>query len=392
VALGLSLATLFQEMKDASIYDVAVTGGGLAGLTLSIQLARQGHSVLLFEKERYPFHRVCGEYISLESAPYLKDCGIDIHALGLPIITRLEVSAPDGSLLQQQLPLGGFGISRYGIDAMLAEEARRAGVQILEQDKISDLRYHDGIMEITARSGHYRAGVAVGSFGKRSNLDIKWSRPFVRGNRSKLSNYVGIKYHIRYPHPRDTIVLHNFRDGYCGMSAIEDGRSCLCYLTTAANLERCGHSIPRMEKEVLSLNPHLAKIFSEAEFLFPEPLAISQVSFEKKSLVEDHVLLTGDAAGMITPLCGNGMSMAMHGGKIAATLIHEFLEERISREDLEAEYTRQWQRRFSARLRAGRMIQSAFGKPTLTNLFVRSMRALPGTTRWLIRQTHGEAY
>ena len=379
-------------MRTPGTYDVAVTGGGLAGLTMSIQLARQGHSVLLFEKERYPFHRVCGEYISLESSPYLKDCGVDIHALGLPFITRLEVSAPDGGLLQQALPLGGFGISRYGIDALLAEEARRAGVQVLEQDKVTDIRYHDGIMEITARSGHYRSRIAAGSFGKRSNLDVKWSRPFVRSNRSKLSNYVGIKYHIRYPHPRDTIVLHNFRDGYCGMSAIEDGRSCLCYLTTAANLERSGNSIPRMEKEVLSLNPHLAKIFSEAEFLFPEPLAISQVSFEKKSLVEDHVLLTGDAAGMITPLCGNGMSMAMHGGKIAASLIHDFLEQRISRQEMEKNYTRQWRQRFSARLRTGRMIQSAFGKPGLTNLFVKSMRSLPGATRWLIRQTHGEAY
>lgn len=379
-------------MKEGRIYDVAVTGGGLAGLTLSIQLARRGHSVLLFEKEKYPFHRVCGEYISLESVPYLKDCGLDIHALGLPVITRLAVSAPDGSLLEQNLPLGGFGISRYGIDAMLAEEARKAGVIILEQDKVSDLRFHNGVMEITARSGHYRSRIAAGSFGKRSNLDVKWSRPFVRANRGKLSNYIGIKYHIRYPHPRDTIVLHNFRDGYCGMSAIEDGRSCLCYLTTAANLERSGNSIQRMEKEILSQNPHLAKIFGEAEFLFPEPLAISQVSFERKSLVEDHVLLTGDAAGMITPLCGNGMSMAMHGGKIASSLIHDFLAQRVSREDMEAAYTRQWQRQFSARLRTGRMIQSAFGKPGLTNFFVRSMRALPGTAHWLIRQTHGEAF
>lgn len=379
-------------MTATNTYDVAVIGGGLGGLTLSIQLARQGHSVIIFEKEAYPFHRVCGEYISLESERYLKECGVDIRALQLPIITRLEVSAPDGTTLQHPLPLGGFGISRYGIDAMLAEQAHLAGVDIHERDKISDVRYLDGNMEITATSGHYRSRIAVGSFGKRSNLDVKWNRPFARHKPGKLNNFIGIKYHIRYDHPRDAIVLHNFEDGYCGMSAIEKDLSCLCYLTTAANLERSGNSIKRMEQEILSRNPHLARIFSEAEFIFPEPIAISQVSFEKKDTIHDHVLLIGDAAGMITPLCGNGMSMAMHAGKIASGLVHEFLMHRISRDRMERDYTRQWQQQFSARLRTGRLVQSAFGKPTTTNLFIRTMRKLPALTDLLIRQTHGQPF
>jgi flavin-dependent dehydrogenase len=50
-----------------NIYDVAIIGGGLAGLTLSIQCANAGYNTILFEKETYPFHKVCGEYISLES-------------------------------------------------------------------------------------------------------------------------------------------------------------------------------------------------------------------------------------------------------------------------------------------------------------------------------------
>ena len=54
-------------MTNDKIYDIAVVGGGLAGLSLSIQLAKAGYDVILFEKEKYPFHKVCGEYISLES-------------------------------------------------------------------------------------------------------------------------------------------------------------------------------------------------------------------------------------------------------------------------------------------------------------------------------------
>ena len=94
-------------------YDAAIAGGGLAGLALSIQLARQGYSVILFEKEKYPLHKVCGEYISMESWDFLTSLGIDLENLGVAMITRLEVSGVNGSLLQQKLPLGGFGISRY---------------------------------------------------------------------------------------------------------------------------------------------------------------------------------------------------------------------------------------------------------------------------------------
>lgn len=379
-------------MNAPNTYDVAIAGGGLGGLTMAIHLARLGHSVVLFEKDRYPFHRVCGEYISLESSSFLKETGIDIETLGLPVIRTLELSSPNGNLLRQSLPLGGFGISRYTLDHKLSVLAEETGVVLKQNDKVSDIRYHDGEMILDARSGNYRSRVAVGSFGKRSNLDLKWDRPFARNKPSKLNNYIGIKYHIRYDHPKDVIALHNFEDGYCGMSAIEDGISCLCYLTTAANLERSGNNIKEMEREILCRNPHLAAIFRDAEFVFSEPVAISQVSFEKKECIHDHILLAGDAAGMITPLCGNGMTMAMHGGKIATGLVHEFLQHRISRDRMETQYRREWEKQFSGRLRAGRWIQSMFGKPSVTDLFIGAMKPFPRAVEWLIRQTHGKSY
>jgi len=54
-------------MDNDITYDAAIIGGGLAGLALSIQLSKKGYRVILFEKEQYPFHKVCGEYISMES-------------------------------------------------------------------------------------------------------------------------------------------------------------------------------------------------------------------------------------------------------------------------------------------------------------------------------------
>src|ERR1051325_9877761 len=103
-------------MNNLNQYDIAVVGGGLAGLSLSIQLAKKGYSVVLFEKEKYPFHRVCGEYISRESWNFLENLGYPLSDLDLPMINNLIVSAPDGKFIEQSLPLGGFGISRYKID------------------------------------------------------------------------------------------------------------------------------------------------------------------------------------------------------------------------------------------------------------------------------------
>ena len=79
--------------KDQDTYDAAIIGGGLAGLSLAIQMARKGYSVVLFEKEKYPFHKVCGEYISMESWPFLLSLGLDLSALNLPKIDTLNLTA-----------------------------------------------------------------------------------------------------------------------------------------------------------------------------------------------------------------------------------------------------------------------------------------------------------
>ena len=382
-----------QQLTEAGVmFDLAIIGGGLAGLTLAIQMKRLGHTVILFEKENYPFHRVCGEYISLESAQFLLDMGIDMAKLRLPVIDSLEVSAPDGNLLTHKLSLGGIGISRQLLDFSLANIAKYEGVEIHENDKVQDVIFTDAEFTIIAGSGNYKVKAAAGCFGKRSNIDVKWGRPFVKDKPNKLNHYIGVKYHIKSDYPANTIALHNFKDGYCGMSKIEEDKYCLCYLTTAANLKSSNNSIKKMEQKILGKNPHLYKIFQSSEFFFEEPLVISQISFEKKSTIENHVLMIGDAAGMITPLCGNGMSMAMHAGKIAANLLHQFLKGRIGRDEMEKKYIHQWHHAFSTRLRMGRWIQSFFGGRFTTNLFIRAMKTFPSMVNQLEKRTHGDSF
>ena len=373
-------------------FDIAIIGGGLAGLALSVQAARAGYRTVLFEKEQYPFHRVCGEYISLESWNFLEQLELPLSSMKLPIIKQLQVTAPNGKLFETALPLGGFGISRYKLDNELTQIAKVAGVVLLENHKVNHIEFNEDLFHIQAEGKIITSKMAVGSFGKRSNIDIKWNRSFIQRKPSKLNNYIGVKYHIETKHPEDVIALHNFDNGYCGISKIEDNRYCLCYLTTAANLSKYNNSIEKMQEEVLFRNPHLKQLFTNAKFLYSSPVIISQISFQHKTQVEQHVLMLGDAGGMITPLCGNGMSMALHSSKIAYACIDRFLQQQISRTAMEEQYQRMWHDQFALRLRTGRMIQRFFGKPAITNLFIESFRIFPQLARPLIRLTHGEKF
>ncbi|HEY0067031.1 MAG TPA: NAD(P)/FAD-dependent oxidoreductase [Flavisolibacter sp.] len=375
-------------------YDVAIIGGGLAGLALSIQLARKGFSVILFEKEKYPYHKVCGEYLSLESRGFLQRLGFPANELHLPVIDTLFLTAPNGRSFRTQLPLGGLGISRYLLDHSLAELARNEGVTLCEETRVEQVStIEDHLVQFQGRqSGTVKARFCCGAYGKRSNLDVKWNRGFLQQHDRRLDNYVGVKYHVSTNWPEQVIGLHNFENGYCGISRIEDENYCLCYMTRADNLRHYGGNLKEMEASLLSQNPHLKKIFSSARVLEHFPVTISQISFHNKTQSENGVLLLGDAAGMITPLCGNGMSMALHSSKIAAPLIEEFLLGKTTREEVHRLYTIEWKRQFARRMTTGRTLQKFFGSKRLSNIFVSAINTFPFLAKPLIKMTHGKEF
>ncbi|HXS37753.1 MAG TPA: NAD(P)/FAD-dependent oxidoreductase [Flavipsychrobacter sp.] len=379
-------------MNNAHIYDVAIIGGGLAGLSLAIQLKKKDHNVLVLEKEGYPRHKVCGEYISMESKPFLEELGLPVSQMKLPVINKLKVTDVKGFELNAPLPQGGFGISRYKLDASLAKIAEENRVTLMTKTRVEQVQFENEEFTIKANNQSFAAKVVCGAWGKRSNIDVKWQRNFTKEKKKSLNNYIGIKYHIQYDWPDDLIALHNFSNGYCGISKVEDGKCCLCYLTNAANLQKNGNNIKKMEQNVLMRNPHLKDIFAKATFLYEEPLVISQISFQEKEQVQEHVLLTGDTAGLITPLCGNGMSMAFHSSKIAFQEIDNFLAGRISRMQMEENYKRNWRKNFSTRLTAGRVLQSNFGKDILTTLFLKTVNRLPFIQKRLIEATSGKPF
>lgn len=367
-------------------FEVAILGGGLAGLVSAHHLAQRGMRVILFEKKSFPFHRVCGEYLSAEVLEFLEKQRLLPEGLDLPRIVGLEYSDTKGKSEYISLDQGGIGVSRFVLDEWMAKRARESGADIAEGIQVEELEFlpYEDRFCLTLNDGReYFAKNVLGAFGKRSKLDKSMSRPFI----AQRSPYIGVKYHIRTDYDQSRVALHNFEGGYCGINAVEGGKYNLCYLGLSEHSKKYG-SIEAMEREILWKNPRLKQLWLESEFLFERPEVISEISFEPKSPVENHVLMIGDAAGLITPLCGNGMAMAIRSGVMAS----ELLLQNLSRPQLEQAYQKAWAQEFAFRLWIGRQSQKLFGSGKTSFLGRILIGKFPFLAKQIIQRTHGKPF
>jgi flavin-dependent dehydrogenase len=328
---------------------------------------------------------VCGEYISNEVIPFLSWLDIDLDELHVARINRLQVTSVSGVVVSKQLDLGGFGLSRYTFDNHLYKKASAEGVTFLLNTRVDDF------FTVTMSGEVLTAPLVIGAFGKRSNLDQKLKRSFFL----KRSPYLAVKFHIRADFPDDLIQLNNYSGGYCGVSKVDGDRYCMCYLAHRDDLRKYG-TLAGLEKNVICKNAHLKKLFDTAEFLLDKPEVINEISFEKKQPVEQHILMSGDTTGMIAPLCGNGMTMAIHSAKMLSENIVRYYQSPTfsmqQRELIEKAYTAEWEAHFARRLWVGRQLQRMFGQNTATTLSLQLLNALPKVADYLISKTHGQPF
>ena len=363
---------------------IVIIGGGLAGLTAAIHFRNNNYSVIVIEKNEFPKHKVCGEYISNEVLSYLVSLGLDIESLQPKHINKLSFSLVSGKTLHTTLPLGGFGISRYALDHYLYNHAIKVGCQIV-QETVVDIEFANEKFRITTNLNQYEARLAIGAFGKRSNLDIKLKRSFIQ----KQSNWLGVKAHHQLIFPNDLVGLHHFRGGYCGVSKIENDLVNICYLANYDTFKKY-KSIEEYQINVVYKNPNLKEIFEKASLQFEKPLTISQISFEQKKSVENHILMIGDTAGLIHPLCGNGMAMAIHSAKLVAENSIAFLENRINRSTLENNYKTDWDKNFKSRLKIGRILGKLLQNETTAEFVLKILLVFPFLLPLIIKKTHGK--
>ena len=365
-------------------YSVIIIGGGLAGLIAGIHLSKKDFSVLIIEKNSFPKHKVCGEYISNEVSNYLKSLNLDIDSLNPKHIDKLSFSLVSGKMINTKLPLGGFGISRYELDYYLYKEAIQSGCEISTENVIESVFINDEFT-VKTNSNEYSASVVLGAFGKRSNLDVKLKRKFIQNK----SEWLGVKAHYKFDFPDDLVGLHHFKGGYCGVSKIENNLVNVCYLSNYEAFKKY-KNIEEYQEKVVCENPNLKSVFKNAEITFDKPLTISQISFDKKNSVENHMLMIGDSAGLIHPLCGNGMAMAIHSAKLASESVLEFLENKISRISMEENYKKNWNLNFRKRLFTGRLLGKLLEKEKLSQVVLRILILFPSMLSIIINKTHGK--
>ncbi|MGO4906391.1 NAD(P)/FAD-dependent oxidoreductase [Flavobacterium sp. W20_MBD1_R3] len=366
--------------------EVIIIGGGLAGLTSAIHLSKLGLQVTVIEKNSFPKHKVCGEYISNEVLPYLNWLDVNIADLNPSNITKLEFSTASGKTIKSKLPLGGFGISRYALDQYLHKKALENGCTIMH-DQVENILFQDNQFIInTANAAVLKTELVLGAFGKRSNIDQKMNRNFIQ----KKAHWLAVKAHYSGKFPNDAVGLHHFKGGYCGVSKVENEVLNICYLADYKTFKQY-KNITEYQNKIVSQNPNLKTILENSTLLFEKPLTISQISFEKKQAVENHILMIGDTAGLIHPLCGNGMAMAIHSAKIASELIGKFYNSEISsRSELEKQYQQQWNLNFKERLKMGRLLSNLLQKQKLSAALLRLLIIFPFLLPKIIKKTHGK--
>lgn len=363
--------------------EVIVIGAGLAGLTAALELARAGRDVTVFDRHQLPRHKVCGEYLSREVVPYLESMGIDFS--DAPGINTLLLATHGGNTLEAGLPLGGVGISRYALDYRLYRSGVRAGVTFVWQT-VDTVTFENDGFKVNTRNGLYKAKIVLGAWGKRSGLDRTLNRSFFE----KQSPWMGIKMHYKTKYPKNQVGLYTFSGGYGGLSVTESGSVNFCYLIhrdrfrEAQGLEAC-------TGRLLEQHPVLQPVLSKAEPLFPKALTISRISFHPKELVSNHILLSGDAARLIHPLCGNGMAMAIAAGRLQGELTLQYLTGRLTeRQHLERHYIRSWRRQFRQRLWTGYALQKLLLAPAGMEFGLKLAGRSPFLLRRIIAKTHGK--
>lgn len=366
--------------------EILIIGGGLAGLTAALHLQKVGLEVIVVEKTAYPQHKVCGEYISNEVLPYLQWLEADPRFLGATAISKLQFSMLSGKSICTKLPLGGFGISRYSLDQFLCELFKSKGGRVI-YDTADTVEFGDERFTITTLTAkRISARQVIGAYGKRSAIDLKLKRNFIQ----QKSPFLAVKAHYSGEFPDHLVGLHNFRGGYCGVSKVEGQKINICYLTDY-NSFKTHKNIDAFQEQVLYQNKYLKAIFQHSHRLFESPLSISQLAFGAKEAVLDHVLMIGDTAGLIHPLCGNGMGMAIHSAKICAELLADFFRGKIqNRVLMEKMYISAWNYQFGSRLRMGSLLSSMLRKEKLADIMLGGMICFPAVLPLIIKKTHGK--
>jgi flavin-dependent dehydrogenase len=358
-------------MEERS-FDLAVIGGGPAGSAAAITAARSGACVLLLERGRFPRHKVCGEFISPESLRLLQAL-LDGDAVltGAPRIERARLYWGD-TLLQAEVSPAAASVSRYDLDHALWSAAEGAGAECRQGTAVEQVSPGECGFRITVANAPEKAlqsKAVIDATGRWSNLRTSRQLP--------ADTWVGLKAHFAGEECTSSVDLYFFPEGYCGVQPLGGGRVNACAMVRAS--AKFGNSVGR----VFAAHPELLRR-SRQWTPVTETAATAPLFFRSPQPVLGNVLLAGDAAGFIDPFVGDGISLALRSGTLAAACL---IEKRWSAAETAKLYQSEYQKQFSPVFRHAAQVRRMLALPRPVRGAVAALARVPGVTEYVLRST-----
>ena len=365
-------------------YDLIIIGGGPAGTSAAISAARSGASVLLLERGRFPRHKVCGEFVSAESLGLLTDLLDSDHAALLRNAIRIPQARVflDGRVVQTAVDPPAASIARLDLDAALWHAAEGAGVEARQQVTVQSIG-GSGPFRLMTREGEFEARALVNASGRWSNLNLATDDGQPSKGRHK---WLGLKAHFAESFPEPSVDLYFFDGGYCGVEPVLlSGEGSSAGRVNASTMVRA--DVASTLPEVFAQHPALLER-SRSWTRLSNPVSTSPLIFRDPQPERNNVLHVGDAAGFVDPFVGDGISLAMRSGALAAKCLAPFLAGKISLPDAVARYGELYTQsllpvfRASSRIRQMLKLPRGVRRPLLFLL-----ESAPALTRYAVRKT-----
>jgi len=367
--------------------DVAIIGAGPAGSTLAALLAGRGTRVALIDRETFPRDKLCGEFLSYDALPILDRLGISVEldARGAPSIDRCVVVGRRRKY-EFAFPQPARGVSRMLLDDLLLRRATAAGARSLSGWTASRVEGRKLMLDRSGESATVEAKVLVGAWGRWGRFDTQLQRQFVR---DRSHRNFGFKRHYRSALPvLGAIELYSFRRGYLGVSPVESGLTNICGLVHERRLSglkgRWDAFVDMIRMEEASLEQmYSGQQPAQEGFLTSEP-----VIFRARSPVEQGIVMVGDASGVIDPLTGNGMAMAIQSAVLAAPFVLTMLTY-DNPKAVENGYKEAHAGFFARRIRWSRRVARLLSRPRLLDAALSAVRGA-WAGQFLLRRTRAD--